>query len=209
MNRFRGTLDTWDPLFLDNLAANYNVIWLDYNGIGYSTGSLPTNLSAVANDIVVVMDALKIKKAVVGGWSYGGLIAQVAVLEHPELFSHAILLGTGPVGKRDIPLEPAFLDAALKPVNDFEDEVVLFFEPNSAASRKAAQASHDRIVKRLDVAKIPASMEIFRLYFDGGATLDEDKRIQGKTQANQSADIGHLWRPRHQFCSGKLVSLVT
>lgn len=176
VNRFRGTLDTWDPLFLDQLAENYQVIWLDYTGIGYSTGTLSTDLSAVAGDIVAVLDTLKIKKAAVLGWSYGGLIAQAAALDHPELFTHAIAIGSGPIGKRDIPLESAFLDAALKPTYDIEDEIVLFFEPDSDSSRIAGQASHDRIAKRLDASKVPATMEIFQLYFQGTAPLEEDKK---------------------------------
>lgn len=39
-NRFRGTLDTWDPLFLDLLAKNNTVITFDYPGIGYSEGGI-------------------------------------------------------------------------------------------------------------------------------------------------------------------------
>jgi pimeloyl-ACP methyl ester carboxylesterase len=37
LNRFRGTLDTWDPGFLDALAKKFNVITIDYSGIGLST----------------------------------------------------------------------------------------------------------------------------------------------------------------------------
>jgi pimeloyl-ACP methyl ester carboxylesterase len=38
VNRFRGNLDTWDPAFLDALASRFNVITIDYSGIGLSTG---------------------------------------------------------------------------------------------------------------------------------------------------------------------------
>lgn len=46
-NRFRGTLDTWDPLFLDLLAESNTVITFDYPGIGYSEGVLPLDLKEV------------------------------------------------------------------------------------------------------------------------------------------------------------------
>jgi pimeloyl-ACP methyl ester carboxylesterase len=36
VNRFRGNLDTWDPAFLDVLASKFNVITIDYSGIGLS-----------------------------------------------------------------------------------------------------------------------------------------------------------------------------
>ena len=175
INRFRGTLDTWDPLFLELLAENYQVITFDYSGIGYSTGKLPTDIKEVATDVKDLADFLKIKKAVLMGWSYGGLVTQAATFQYPELVTHTVLLGTGPVGERVVPLEQAFLDSALKPINDFNDEIILFFEPESEESKKAAQASHDRIAKRIDVSKIPSTMEVFQLYFAGGEGAVADK----------------------------------
>lgn len=174
VNRFRGTLDTWDPLFLDQLSAHHKVITFDYSGIGYSTGELPTDITKVAEDVSELARFLKLEKVVVMGWSYGGLVAQVAALQNPSLITHTVLLGTGPLGKREVPLEQAFLDVALKPVNDFNDEIILFFEPVSAISREAAKASHDRIVRRLDVSKIPSTMNVFERYFKAAAMAAED-----------------------------------
>ncbi|SFD09640.1 alpha/beta fold hydrolase [Flavobacterium phragmitis] len=175
INRFRGTLDTWDPLFLDLLAVKHQVITFDYSGIGYSTGTLPTDVKVVAKDVKDLADYLKIKKAIFMGWSYGGLVTQAAMHQYPELVTHTILLGTGPIGPRVVPLEQSFLDHALKPINDFNDEVILFFEPESEESVKAAKASHDRIAQRIDVSKIPSTMEVFQLYFAGGENAAEDK----------------------------------
>jgi pimeloyl-ACP methyl ester carboxylesterase len=175
VNRFRGTLDTWDPLFLDKMAENFNVITFDYTGIGSSTGTLPTDVTLVAKDVKDLAEALKLKKIIVLGWSYGGLVAQAATLLFPDLVTHSILVGTNPPGKNEIALEQAFLDVALKPVNNSDDEVILFFEPASQASIAAAKASHDRIAQRIDVSKIPSTMEVFNLYFKGGAGFREDK----------------------------------
>lgn len=175
VNRFRGTLDTWDPLFLDGLAKKYRVITFDYTGIASSTGTLPTDVTEVAKDIKDLADFLKLKSIIVLGWSYGGTVAQVATIQYPQLIAKTVLIGTGPPGKNDSPLEKAFLDRALKPINNEEDEVVLFFEPNSEASIKASKLSHDRIAQRLDVSKIPSTMDVFNLYFKGGAGYREDK----------------------------------
>lgn len=186
-NRFRGTLDTWDPLFLDQLAENYNVITFDYTGIGSSTGMLPTDIPTVAKDIKDLSDALKLKKVIVLGWSYGGLVAQAATFQYPELVTHSILVGTNPPGKNEIPLEQAFLDRALQPINSFEDEIVLFFEPKSENSKKAAQLSHDRIYKTIDVSKIPATQAVFERYFKGGAAFREDKQnFRGQLKTTQT-----------------------
>lgn len=175
VNRFRGTLDTWDPLFLDKLAENFNVVTFDYTGIGSSSGTLPTDIVDVATDVKDLADYLKLKSIAVLGWSYGGLVAQVATLQYPELITHAILIGTNPPGHNEIQPQPVFLECALKPINDFNDEIILFFEPNSEASVKSAQLSHDRIAKRIDVSKIPSTQDVFGLYFAGGAGLREDK----------------------------------
>ncbi len=175
VNRFRGTLDTWDPLFLDKMAENFNVITFEYTGIGSSTGTLPTDITIVAKDIKDLSQALKLDKIIVLGWSFGGLVAQAATLMYPDLITHSILIGTGPPGKNEVPLEKAFLDVALKPINNFDDEVVLFFEPKSEASVAAAKSSHDRIAKRIDVSKIPSTMDVFNLYFKGGDGFREDK----------------------------------
>lgn len=175
INRFRGTIDTWDPLFIELLAKHHTVITFDYSGIGYSTGMLPTDIKEVAKDIKDLGEYLKLKDVTAMGWSYGGLVAQVATLQYPELIKQLVLLGTGPVGKREVPLETAFLERALKPINDFDDEIVLFFEPDSPQSVVAANASHNRIHKHLDVSKIPATQEVFQRYFEGGATAAEDK----------------------------------
>ena len=187
VNRFRGTLDTWDPLFLDQLAEKYRVITFDYSGIGYSTGTLPTDLKDVAKDVKDLADFLKIKKTIIMGWSYGGLVTQVATLQYSDLITQTVLLGTGPPGERVVPLEQAFLDVALKPINDFNDEIVLFFEPTSDESKKQAKASHDRIAKRLDVSKIPSTMDVFQLYFQGSAGLTEDKEnFKGKLKSTKT-----------------------
>jgi len=174
INRFRGTLDTWDPLFVALMAKKFNVIVFDYSGIGSSTGSLAPDLTIVAKDIKDLADILKLESIAVLGWSYGGLVAQAVTLLYPNLVTHAVLVGTNPPGTNLVPIEQAFYDAALKPLNDFDDEIVLFFEPKSESSRLAAKASHDRIHKRIEVEKIPSTMDVFQLYFGGGDGFRED-----------------------------------
>ncbi|MEO8239200.1 MAG: alpha/beta hydrolase [Flavobacterium sp.] len=164
-NRFRGTLDTWDPLFLDLLAKNYTVITFDYAGIGYSEGALPTDIKEVAAEISKLANYLKIDKYNVIGWSYGGLIAQYATFLEPNRVLKTVVIGSNPMGKNAIGIEQSFMERALKPVNDFEDAVVIFYEPKSKESRAAAEASAKRIFAHADVSKIPATQEIFNRYF--------------------------------------------
>ncbi len=186
--RFRGTLDTWDPAFLDALAAQHTVITFDFPGIGHSTGVQPDTMEAAAESIGLVADGLKLDRFALLGWSWGGLVAQSYLLEHPQRVSHAVLLATNPPGQNAIPLQPEFLERALKPVNDLADEEVLFFEPKSAESRAAAAASRARIHQRASVdATIPASPEQFQRYFDAAKAFHEDST--GRRQRLQAIEL--------------------
>ncbi|MDK4716029.1 alpha/beta hydrolase [Rhizobium sp. CNPSo 4039] len=146
--RFRGTLDAWDPLFLDELAKSFTVVIFDYTGLGASSGE-PTYLrESLAQDAKDLIDYLGFGKVVIGGWSLGGVVAQVVAAKFPEAVSHAVLIGTAPPGTPEVPGDPLFMRTAMKPQNDLEDEFILFFEPQSGRSTAAAARSHDRLANR-------------------------------------------------------------
>ncbi|WP_205525871.1 alpha/beta fold hydrolase [Pyxidicoccus trucidator] len=146
--RFRGILDSWDPAFLDALAAQHRVITFDYSGLGQSTGTPSYVRTRLAQDAIDLADALGLERFVLGGWSLGGLAAQVAMRLHPERILKLLLIGTSPPGRVRAGAKPIFFERALKPVNDLDDETVLFFHPESQKSRAAAVASHNRIAAR-------------------------------------------------------------
>ena len=154
--RFRGNMDVWDPAFLDALAAlGFRVITFDYSGLGLSTGEKNYNPAALARDAHDLIEALGLERLVIGGWSLGGLAAQVVLAMFPERISHAVLIGTGPPGPTVKTGEQLFYDTAAHPVNDFEDEVILFFEPRSRASREAARRSSERLAQRTEDLSVP------------------------------------------------------
>jgi pimeloyl-ACP methyl ester carboxylesterase len=146
--RFRGVMDMWDPAFLDALARKFRVIIFDYSGLGQSSGEANYDPKALAYDAIDLANAMQLKKFVIGGWSLGGMAAQIAATLIPDRISHLILLGTTPPGPVSRPTEPIFFERALKFDYDLEDEIILFFEPKSERSRMAAKASHDRIASR-------------------------------------------------------------
>jgi pimeloyl-ACP methyl ester carboxylesterase len=168
--RFRGTLDSWDPAFLDALAANgLRVITFDYTGLGLSTGTPDYNPAALATDAHDLITALGLEAVAIGGWSLGGLAAQVFFAMHARQVSHLVLIGTGPPGPLVKLAEPLFYETAAHPANDFEDEVILFFEPKSAASRAAARDSVRRIAARAaDDRSPPVPIEFAAPLLAGG-----------------------------------------
>lgn len=154
--RFRGNLDTWDPAFLDALAERgFRVVTFDYTGLGRSTGERDYAPSALARDAVDLIEALDLRDVVIGGWSLGGMAAQVVVTMFPERISHAVLLGTTPPGQVVLPAEQLFYDTARIPDYTFDHEVALFFEPRSPASVAAARRSVERIARRRHDRSVP------------------------------------------------------
>lgn len=161
--RFRGNMDLWDPAFLDGLAANgFEVITFDYSGLGLSTGTATYNPIEMARDPRDLIKALDLRDVVLGGWSLGGLTAQATLALYPQNVSHMILLGTNPPGTLVKPAEQLFFDTAGKAENDFEDIVVLFFEPTSELSRLAARASVERIAQRREGLSVDVPIDFAR-----------------------------------------------
>jgi pimeloyl-ACP methyl ester carboxylesterase len=161
--RFRGNMDLWDPAFLDALAGHgFQVITFDYSGLGLSTGTATYNPIDMARDPADLAAALNLRSFVVAGWSLGGLAAQAMLAIHPVGISHLVLIGTNPPGPLVKPAEQLFFDVAGKAENDFEDVVVLFFEPKSPASRAAASRSMQRIAQRQSGLSKPVPVEFAR-----------------------------------------------
>jgi len=207
-NRMRGTLDTWDPLFLDTLAEHHTVITFDYPGVGYSTGVLPDDIGQVAEFVNDFATAINLDTFAMLGWSWGGFTTQTLLLDQPERVTHAILVGTNPPGPDQLPIQQVFIERAMKPVNDLDDEEVLFFEPKSEFSRMAAKASHERIYARPDVvSKIPSQMEQFMVYLNAAASFGVDRSgrrarlTQSRTPMlvisgdNDTSTAGQNWFP--------------
>lgn len=147
--RFRGTMDDWDPLFLDALAAcGLRVITFDYSGLGRSSGTPSYDPMSLARDAVDLIEALDLQQAVIGGWSIGGIAAQIVVAMFPQRISHGVFIGTTPPGPLVKLAEPLFFETAGKLVNTPEDHTILFFEPQSPNSCAESAASLARIRER-------------------------------------------------------------
>lgn len=108
INGFSAPLDFWDPILLEKLASNHTVITFGNRGIGNTTSGDDKKFTMIqfANDTAGLLDALKIKKADVIGWSMGGMIAQELALAHPDKVGKLIIYGSICGGKDSIPPSP-------------------------------------------------------------------------------------------------------
>ena len=112
------SMDAWDPSFLTEISSNHTVIAFDQRGIGNSTvGSKPYTYLQLANDTAGLLDALKIPKADVMGYSLGGHIAQAFTISHPEKVNSLILIASTCGGKDGIPKPAEFLKFQADVVN--------------------------------------------------------------------------------------------
>jgi len=103
------TMDTWDPALLSRLSSNHTVIVFDYRGIGdTASGTEPYSVQVLANDTAGLMDALKIQKANILGYSLGTFITQQFAIIHPEKVSSIILIAGSCGGKDGIPKPAEF-----------------------------------------------------------------------------------------------------
>lgn len=84
----------WDKQ-VEVLKANYRVIAYDVRGHGNSdAGEEDFSIGLFAHDLVLLMDALKIEKAIICGLSMGGYIALNLIENYPERINALILCDT-------------------------------------------------------------------------------------------------------------------
>lgn len=88
LHGFAGTASEWKA-FIPELSKQYRVIAWDMRGHGRSTNPDTTNVflhAVAAQDLLMLMDNLKIEKATVIGHSSGGIIALYVAHLQPERF---------------------------------------------------------------------------------------------------------------------------
>jgi len=106
---YAGTMEVWDPRFVDALARHYRVVIFDNAGVG-QTQALPAPLTidAMADQTGALISALGLGRPDVLGWSMGGMIAQALAVRHPAQVRRLVLCATWPgTGTAVVPSQPA------------------------------------------------------------------------------------------------------
>jgi pimeloyl-ACP methyl ester carboxylesterase len=143
--RFRGTIDDWDPALLNVLSAERDVVVFDGPGVGYSSGDVPSSVGEMTNGVLGLISGLELGVVDLLGWSMGGFVALATALVQPARVRRLIVAGSKPGLVPGAPTpDPDVGKVAGKPVNDVEDLLYLFF-PASANGRAAGLASLERL----------------------------------------------------------------
>ena len=101
------TQDGWDPSTLRELSLNHTVITFDSRGIGNTTtGTKAFSVQQFANDTAGLLNALKIQKADILGYSMGSFVAQQLAITYPEKVNRLVLIAATCGGKEAVPQNP-------------------------------------------------------------------------------------------------------
>ncbi len=146
LQHFTGNMDGWDPLVINGLSKNRQVILFDNTGVGESGGSTPNTVSAMANDTIAFLKAMNLKKVDLLRFSLGGFISQLIMHDEPELIRKAILVGTCQQGGEGINNFRSFVKGA-ENIEGAERYLYFFFE-NSERSRSLGYAVLKRFLER-------------------------------------------------------------
>jgi pimeloyl-ACP methyl ester carboxylesterase len=159
-----------------SLAHTYRVVIYDLRSHGLSErASGAHTLEVLSEDLLALMDALEIEKAALAGHSYGGTVALLTALQHPEKVSQLALI--------DAPC---------------------LTEPRFAAARLRQRLSHGRVTDRsvaryasaaglsAQARRSPKSQEQIRYLLTEGRL--EASFSAGRTTM-QSLDLGRLAMP--------------
>jgi pimeloyl-ACP methyl ester carboxylesterase len=102
-----GSHQDWPPQL--RRSAETTALAVDLPGHGKSPDPGRDSVSDYAADVVALLDALEIPKAIIAGHSMGGAIAQTIAVNHSERVAGLILVGTG----AKLGVHPHILDRVL------------------------------------------------------------------------------------------------
>ncbi|WP_322769944.1 alpha/beta hydrolase [Frankia sp. Cr1] len=149
--RFRGTIDWWDPEFIDRLTQDRDVILFDNVGIGYTSGEPRDTSEGFAEGAIEFIDALGLTQVDLLGWSLGGIVAHHVALRRPDLVRKIIVAGScGPGVAPGTPdMSERVLSIMAKPDADAEDLLYLFY-PETEQARASGLEHLAKVSKRLE-----------------------------------------------------------
>src|SRR6266498_1563313 len=168
-------------LMVPYLEKHFQVITFDNRGVGQTDKPAgPYTASMLARDLLGLLGALGIDKAVVMGHSMGGFIAQAMALEYPQRVDKLILASTNFGGPRHVPVTPEAMavlsDVKSDPLTRLRNGIMISTAPGFAERHpELIQKWLDwRTANPLDIAGYQAQMRI------GVALLAEAAAFENK-----------------------------
>jgi pimeloyl-ACP methyl ester carboxylesterase len=151
LQRFRGTMDDWDPALLEILARDRQIVVFDNAGVGLSSGSVASSVFGIADTAAAFIRGYTNNSGApvdILGWSLGGIVSFALALQSPNLVRRLVMAAASPGG--DMKTEPApqkVWQIAGKPKNEDDDFLYLFF-PETTDGRAVGQKHLERLTLR-------------------------------------------------------------
>ena len=188
-----GSMNSWEPTILRELSSNHTVIIFDNRGVGNTTtGTKQFSIQQFANDSAGLLDALKIQKANVLGYSMGSFIAQQFVLTHPEKVDRLVLIASTCGGKDNVPNSPEVLELAKKLLSSVVNNTSI--EPQEVKAAVALSYGPTWIKLHPDILEIiPTNTTDLLLSGIGPDTyIQQEKIVQNWKSTNWSGVCSQL-----------------
>ncbi|MGR6973628.1 alpha/beta fold hydrolase [Streptomyces cynarae] len=158
LQHFTGNLDNWDPALVDALAAEREVILVDYPGVASSTGTPATTVAVMAQQMIAFTAALGLDRIDLLGFSLGGFVAQDMALVRPRLIRRLVLAGTGPKGAPGMHGWRGDIEThARAEVPTGEDLLYIFFAHTDTSRAKGIEFL-GRFMARTEDRDVPSSL---------------------------------------------------
>jgi len=164
--RFRGDMETWDPVLLDLWAGEREVILFNNRGVATTSGVTPSTIAEMARDMITFCEALGLKTIDLLGFSLGGFVAQDVALIRPSLVRKLVLAATAPRGgpamhgwRKDI------ADAVRKDEPGAAELLYTFFKPTET-SQATGVAYLGRFMQRSDGRDATSTLQTRDAHYD-------------------------------------------
>lgn len=161
INGFMSSMSLWDPVMIETLAKQHQLILFDNRGVGLSTDTKENNttIPQMADDAAGLIKALGFKKANILAFSMGARIGQQVLIRHPELVNKAILCAADPGGKYDDPAAPDE-EAKLNNPDTPKMERLALTAPDTEAGQAALKASIERLKAAVAAGIMPDDFDV-------------------------------------------------
>ncbi len=133
-----GTMDGWDPRFLDAVVAQgRRVIVFDNQGMGRSgTRRGELTIARMADDAAALLRALRVRRADVFSWSMGGMIGQSMAVRHPRVVRRLVLAASAPGDGKVVPSVGRGAEVLVSRTESPLSALDTLFPPAAAAARE-------------------------------------------------------------------------
>jgi pimeloyl-ACP methyl ester carboxylesterase len=161
INGFMSSMSLWDPLMIEELAKQHQLILFDNRGVGLSTDTKENNttIPQMADDAAGLLKALGVKKANILAYSMGARIGQQFLIRHPDMVDKAVLAAANPGGSHEDPAAPD-IEGKLNNPDTPKMERLALTAPDDAAGKAAVQATIDRIKAAVEAGTMPNDFEV-------------------------------------------------